>query len=161
MDERIRSVLEATTISLSLDTAMPPSRIEEVFNFNAREMEVVPSEKLSEYTIMLAQYLITLQARFNTARVIARQQKKVLDRKAYLAIKAEGNYKGTLKERESNIIVENEDLRKLSEDYEEAAAERDLIEGMDKPITELINALKSELRRRQDERQYINRERST
>lgn len=159
MDERIRSVLEATTISLSLDTAMPPSKIEEVFNFNAREMEVIPSDKLSQYTIMLAQYLITLQARFNTARVIASEKKKVLDRKVYLILKDETS-KGTLKEREANAISSNEDLRELSGDYDEAAAERDLLEGIDKPIVELINALKSELRRRADERQYINRERA-
>ncbi len=160
MDERIRRVLEATTISLSLDTAMPPSRIEEVFNFNAREMEVIDSKKLSEYTIMLAQYLITLQARFNTARVIASQKKKVLDRKVYLILKDEVS-KGTLKEREANVISSHADLQELEADYDAAAAERDLIEGLDKPIVELINALKSELRRRQDERQYINRERST
>lgn len=159
MDERIRSVLEATTISLSLDTAMPPSQIEEVFNFNAREMEVIDSKILSQYTIMLAQYLITLQARFNTARVIASQKKKVLDRKVYLILKDETS-KGTLKEREANAISSNEDLQALAGDYDEAAAERDLLEGLDKPITELINALKSELRRRADERQYINRERA-
>ncbi len=160
MEDRIRSVLEATTISLSLDTSMPPSKIEEVFNFNAREMEVIDSKTLSQYTIMLAQYLITLQSRFNTARVIASQKKKVLDRKVYLILKDEIS-KGTLKEREANVISANDDLQELALAYDEAAAERDLIEGIDKPIVELINALKSELRRREAERQYINRERAS
>lgn len=160
MDERIRRRLRETSDSLSLYSAMPPSDIEEVFNFSVREMDTTSSETLSRYTVMLGQYLITLQVRFNTARVIAGQKKKVLDRKVKDLIGSGAVEGPTLKEREHNAVASSEELQGLELDYDEAAAERDLLEGLDKPITELINALKSELRRRAEERQYTQRERS-
>jgi hypothetical protein len=159
VDERIRNKLKETSDSLSLHTTMPPSRIEEAFNFNARIMDSTSSEVLSQYTIMLAQYLITLQSRFNTARVIASQRRKVLDRRVKDLLQ-EGGIKGsTLKERERSAIASSPELLELENEYDIAAAERDLLDGVDKPIIELINALKSELRRRAEERQYTNRER--
>jgi len=161
MDERIRRRLRETSDSLSLYSAMPPSDIEEVFNFQVREMDSTPSQTISRYTVMLGQYLITLKVRFNTARVIAGQQKKVLDRKVKNLI-GSGVIEGpTLKERERNAISSSEELQALELDHDEAAAERDLLDGLDKPITELINALKSELRRRAEERQHTQRERGS
>lgn len=160
MDERIRNRLRETSDSLSLYSAMPPSDIEEVFNFNVREMDSAPSQTLSKFTVMLGQYLITLQVRFNTARVIAGQKKKVLDRKVKDLINSGAVEGATLKERERNAVASSEELQALELDYDEAAAERDLLDGLDKPITELINALKSELRRRAEEKHYTVRERT-
>jgi len=161
MDPRIKNRLRETSESLSLYSAVAPSEVEEVFNFNVREMEVIPSVTLSKYTVMLGQYLITLQVRFNTARVIGSQKKKVLERKIQELIQA-GVVEGkTLKEREANAIALNPELQALELDYDEAAAERDLLDGIDKPIIELINALKSELRRRAEEKHYTERERAS
>ena len=160
MDERIRNRLKETSNSLSIHKAMAPSQIESAFNFDVSNLEVTTSEQVSKYTIMLAQYLITLQARFNTARVIASQKRKVLDRRVKSLLQI-GEVKGsTLKEREANAIASSEELQTLELEYDEAAAERDLLDGIDKPITELINAFKSELRRRADERHYISKERA-
>jgi hypothetical protein len=161
MDERIRNRLRETSDSLSLYSATPPSEIEQVFNFNVRELDTTPSQTLSRFTVMLGQYLITLQVRFNTARVMASQKRKVLDRRVKGLISSGDVEGGTLKEREHNAVASSPDLQALELDYDEAAAERDLLEGLDKPITELINALKSELRRRAEERQYTNRERNS
>jgi hypothetical protein len=161
MDERIRKRLADTSEALSLYSAMPPSDIEEVFNFNVRDMETTPSQTLSRYTVMLGQYLITLQVRFNTARVIASQKKKVLDRRIQDMINSGSAEGATLKERERNAVANNPELQALELDYDEAASERDLLDGIDKPITELINALKSELRRRAEERHYTDRERTS
>lgn len=159
MDERIRKRLRDTSNSLSIHKAAPPAQIEDVFNYNVNALEATESKVISQYTIMLAQYLITLQARFNTARVIASQKRKVLDRRVKALLQT-GEVKGsTLKEREANAIASSQELQELELEYDEAAAERDLLEGIDKPITELINAFKSELRRRADERQYTSRER--
>ena len=160
MDDRIRQRLLETSTSLALYSAMPPSEVEDVFNFRpAIDIEATNSQTLSRYTIILAQYLITLQVRYNTARVVSGQKRKVLDRKI-LELLQRGNVDGkTLKEREANAVISDTALQELELGYDEAAAERDLLEGLDKPITELINALKSELRRRADERQYIARER--
>ncbi len=161
MDERIRNRLRETSDSLSLYSATPPSEIEQVFNFNVRELDTTPSQTLSRFTVMLGQYLITLQVRFNTARVMASQKRKVLDRRVKGLISSGDVEGGTLKEREHNAVASSPGLQALELDYDEAAAERDLLEGLDKPITELINALKSELRRRAEERQYTNRERNS
>jgi len=124
-------------------------------------MEVISSSTLSKYTVMLGQYLITLQIRFNTARVIGSQKKKVLERKVQVLIQSGVTEGKTLKEREANAIALDPELQVLELEYDEAAAERDLLDGIDKPIIELINALKSELRRRADERHYTERERAS
>lgn len=155
MDDRIRDRLLATSTALSLYSATSPSEVEEVFNFKPGvDMEATDSKTLSRYTIILAQYLITLQVQYNTARVISSQKKKVLERRITNLLKS-GQVEGkTLKEREANAVASNEELQALELDYDEAAAERDLLEGLDTPIIELINALKSELRRRAEERQY-------
>jgi len=159
MDERIRNKLKEVSNSLSIHKAVAPTQIENAFNFNVHNLEATSSQQISQYTIMLAQYLITLQARFNTARVISSQKKKVLDRRVKALIQT-GEVEGsTLKEREANAIASSEELIQLELEYDEAAAERDLLDGLDKPITELINAFKSEIRRQADERQYTSRER--
>jgi hypothetical protein len=140
---------------LSLYSAVSPSEVEDVFNFRpAIDMDATSSTILSRYTIILAQYLITLQVRYNTARVIAGQKRKVLDRKIAELLKSGVVDGKTLKEREANAVASDSELQALELDCDEASAERDLLEGLDKPITELINALKSELRRRGEERQY-------
>ena len=159
MDDRIRDKLRDTSNSLSIHKAIAPSQIENAFNYDVNALEVTPSLQISQYTIMLAQYLITLQARFNTARVIASQKKKVLDRRVKGLLQT-GEVKGsTLKEREANAIASSMELQALELEYDEAAAERDLLDGLDKPITELINAFKSEIRRQAEERHYTSRER--
>lgn len=161
MDPRIKNRLKETSESLSLYSAIAPSGIAEVFNFNVREMDIIESATLSKYTVMLGQYLITLQVRYNTARVIAGQKKKVLEHKIQELIQA-GVVEGkTLKEREANAIALDPELQALELDYDEASAERDLLDGIDKPIIELINAIKSELRRRAEERHYTERERAS
>ncbi len=159
MEDRVRKKLRDVSNSLSLHKIVAPTQIESVFNFDVSNLEATSSLQISQYTIMLAQYLITLQSRYSTARVISSQKKKILDRrvKALLQI---GEVKGsTLKEREANAIASSEELKTLELEYDEAAAERDLLEGIDRPITEYINAFKTEQRRRENERHYINKER--
>jgi len=160
MDEKVRKRLLETSNALCLYSVNSSSEVEEVFAFKpSQEMEIVTSETLSKYTLILAQYLVTLQVKYNTARVIAGEKKKVLDRRVAEIINT-GTMKGsTLKERQAGAILSDPNLRELELEYDEAAAERDLLEGLDKPITELINALKSELRRRTEERTAIHRER--
>lgn len=161
MDERIRRRLQDVSENLSIYSAIPPSEVEKAFNFNAEQMETASSQELSKYAIMLAQYLITLQVRYNTSRVVASQKKKVLDRKVKTVLNSDASIKGkSLIERERLVIDLTPDLQELELEYDIAAAERDLVEGLDKPIIELINALKSELRRRTDERYHMERERA-
>ena len=93
--------------------------------------------------------------------MIASQKKKVLERKVRGLIQAGKVEGGTLKERESNAVATDPELQALELDYDEASAERDLLDGIDKPIIELINAFKSEIRRRDAERQYMEKERAS
>ena len=159
MDDKIREKLRETSNSLSLHRAIAPSQIEAAFNFDVNMLEATSALQISQYTIMLAQYSITLQSRYSTARVIASQKKKVLDRRVKSLLQT-GEVKGsTLKEREANAIASSADLQALELEYDVAAAERDLLDGIDKPITELINAFKAEQRRRENERQYTSKER--
>lgn len=160
MADRIWQKLAETSTDLYLYSAQTPSEVEEVFSFRpAVDIEATSSEKLSQYAIVLAQYLITLQVRYNTARVLSTQKKKVIDRRIADLIKTGVVDGKSLKEREANAVLSDPELRNLEVDYEIAAAERDLLEGLDKPIIELINALKSEIRRRTEEKYYIHKER--
>jgi len=160
MDEKIQNRLLETSTALSLYSATSPSEVEEVFAFRpAVDMEVADSQTLSRFTIILAQYLITLQVRYNTARVISSQKRKVLDRKVAELLRSGAVEGKALKERQANAIALDPELQELELDYDIAAAERDLLEGIDRPITELINAFKSELRRRAEERHYTSKER--
>lgn len=161
MDESIRDRLRKTSEELSIYAAAPPSGIEEVFNFKAAvDMDTTDSRTLSRFTVMLGQYLISLQVKYNTARVLASQKRKVLDRRVREVIHNK-NIKGTsLKEKEANALASDVELQLLEADYDAAAAERDLLDGLDKPIIELINAIKSELRRRAEEKTITDRERS-
>lgn len=158
MDELVRQRLREVSDDLSIHTAAPPSGIEEVFNFNAREMEVVPSQVLSQYVVMLGQYLITLQYRYNVARVEASSKKKVLERKVKALLHSNDIPGKTLEERKANAIASDPYLQELEQEYDISAAEKDLLEGVDKPIIELMNALKAENNRRRDERHIISRD---
>lgn len=160
MDELVRNKLKQVSDELSLHTAVPPSGIEEVFNFNARQMDAVSPQVLSQYVVMLGQYMVTLQSRYNAARVAAGIKKKVLDRKVKSLLQA-GNIPGkTLSEREANAIAADVELQMLEQELDIATAERDLLDGVDKPIIELMNAIKAENNRRRDERAITSRERS-
>jgi hypothetical protein len=109
---------------------------------------------------MLGQYLITLQYRSNVSRVEASTKKKVLDRKVKSLLQA-GNVPGkTLSEREANAVASDAELQMLEQELDIATAERDLLDGVDKPIIELMNAIKAENNRRRDERAITSRERS-
>ena len=159
-DELVRDRLKQVSDDLSLHSAAPPSQIEEVFNFNARNMEAISPQTLSQYVVMLGQYLITLQYRYNVARVETSTKKKVLDRKVKSLLQA-GNIPGkTLSEREANAIATDVELQIIEQEYDIAAAERDLLDGVDKPIIELMNAIKAENNRRRDERAIVARERA-
>jgi len=160
MDESVRDRLKQVSNDLSLHAAAPPSQIEEVFNFNARDMEAYSSQVLSQYVVMLGQYLITLQYRSNVARVESSTKKKVLDRRVKSLIQSGNIPGGTLKEREANAIASSGELSALELELTIATAERDLLDGVDKPIIELMNAIKAENNRRRDERTIVSRERS-
>lgn len=160
MDELVRNRLKQVSDDLSLHSAAPPSEIQEVFNFNARQMEAVSTQVLSQYVVMLGQYLITLQYRYNVSRVESSTKKKVLDRRVKSLLQA-GNIPGkTLSEREANAIASDTELQILEQELDIATAERDLLDGVDKPIIELMNALKAENNRRRDERAITARERT-
>ncbi len=160
MDDSIRDRLKQVSDDLSLHIAAPPSQIEEVFNFNARNMEAISPQTLSQYVVMLGQYLITLQYRYNVSRVEASTKKKVLDRRVMSLLKS-GTIEGkTLTEREANAIESDIELQLLEQELHTATAERDLLDGIDKPIIELMNAIKAENNRRRDERNITSRERS-
>jgi len=94
------------------------------------------------------------------SRVEASTKKKVLDRRVKSLLQA-GDIPGkTLSEREANAIATDAELGILEQEYDIAASERDLLDGIDKPIIELMNAIKAENNRRRDERAIISRERS-
>ena len=160
IEDLIRDRLKQVSDDLSLHSAAPPSGIEEVFNFNARQMEAVSPQVLSQYVVMLGQYLITLQYRYNVSRVEASTKKKVLDRRVKSLLQA-GNVPGkTLSEREANAVASEVELQMLEQELDIASAERDLLDGVDKPIIELMNAIKAENNRRRDERAITSRERN-
>ena len=154
MDKRIRERLEETSDRLLLYNIAIPSQINDAFNFDVRNLETVDSAVLSKFVVMLSQYLVTLRVKFNTARIMASESKKILERRVMSA--AKNSEAKTLKEREREVLENSPELLEMEIIHEADVAERDLLEGLDGPITELINAFKSEIKRRAEEKTITN-----
>jgi len=139
MDEKIQNRLLETSTALSLYSATSPSEVEEVFAFRpAVDMEVADSQTLSRFTIILAQYLITLQVRYNTARVISSQKRKVLDRKVAELLRSGAVEGKALKERQANAIALDPELQELELDYDIAA-----LKNVTTPVRNVINGART------------------
>jgi hypothetical protein len=129
--------------------------MEEIFAFDPRNLEATPSAKISQYAIGLAQFLIFFSSQINKTKVLITQKHRYIDVKVSQSeLKAK-----TQQERRRLVINSDPELLQVEEDLEKYECEIKLTENLEKYYTELINAFKRELSRREFEMKFSRDER--
>lgn len=124
--------------------------MDEIFKFDPRNLEVIDSVNLSKYAIGLSQFLIYFTSQINKSKVLLIQKKRVID--VYVNksdIKAR-----TRAEKMRKVIDEHESLQKIESDIEALESELTMTENLEKYYIELINSIKRELTRRENEKKF-------
>lgn len=129
--------------------------MDEIFQFDPRNLESLPPSKLSEYAIGLAQFLIYFQSQINASKVKLIQKNRVID----IYVNKSDIKGGTKAERRQKVIDNNHELQDISKEIECLEAELKMTENLERYYTELINAFKRELSRRDTEMRFTRDER--
>jgi hypothetical protein len=134
--------------------------IDEIFNYDVRELEQTNDVTLSKYAIALSQYLIYFKSQCNKTKVDIGRKKRVLDSGINQLITKEVLKQYKSKSDASNYLISNtKDLDILNSEIEALKDELMLLDGIDKTMTELIATFKRELTRRENELYSIRKER--
>lgn len=135
--------------------------LDEIWAFNAKELDTLDGAKLSSYALALSQYLVYFTYQKNLARAEEYKLNKYIDRTVSLImIQNPDNKKYKTKAAAADdIITTSEPLTKAQTKLDEIKQELIYIEGMDKVISELIATIKRELTRRENELYQIRMER--
>jgi len=129
--------------------------MDEIFAFDPRNLEATPSAKISEYTIGLSQFLIYFSSQINQTKVKLMQKNRVVD----LAVN-KSEVKGKTKaEIRQKVIDSDSELQQIDLDTHALEGEIKMTEGLEKYYVELINSLKRELTRREQELKFSRAER--
>jgi hypothetical protein len=124
--------------------------MDEIFKFDPRNLEATPSAKISEYTIGLSQFLIYFSSQINQTKVKLMQKNRVVD----LAV-SRSDVKGKTKsEIRQKVIDSDTELQQIDLDMHALEGEIKMTEGLEKYYVELINSLKRELTRREQELKF-------
>ena len=158
MEKRIREHLNTKSDELLLFKAKPNlSLVEEALSLDVSDLETIGDDVLSKYVIVLSQYLIFFNSQMNKSRVLYKVHAKDFDRAVNSAIV---DIKGkSVGERKAKALEENADLDALDSTVSKYEREVDLGKDHDTQINTLINALKRELTRRENENLWIRKER--
>lgn len=125
--------------------------MDEIFKFDPRYLETIGGADLSKYAIGLSQFLIYFTSQINKSKVLLMQKKRVVD--VYVNksdIKAR-----TRAEKVRKVIDENESLQEIELDIEALESELMMTENLEKYYVELINSIKRELTRRENEKKFV------
>jgi len=129
--------------------------MDEIFEFDPRNLEATPSAKISEYTIGLSQFLIYFSSQINQTKVKLMQKNRAVD----LAVN-KSEIKGKTKaEIRQKVIDSDSELQQIDLDTHALEGEIKMTEGLEKYYVELINSFKRELTRREHEQQFSRDER--
>lgn len=129
--------------------------MDEIFEFDPRNLEATSAADVSKYTIGLAQFLIFFSSQINKTKVQLIQKNRVID--TYINqsdIKAK-----TKAEKRYKVIAASPELKQIELDIEAFEAEIKMTDNLEKYYIELINAFKRELTRRDTERRFSRDER--
>jgi len=129
--------------------------MDEIFQFDVRNLESTTSLKISQFVIGLSQFLIYFGSQINQTKVALMRKRNVID--SYIDksdIKAR-----TKAEKRCKVIDSNPELQQIELGIELAEQELALVENREKYLIELINSFKRELTRRENELKLIRTER--
>jgi hypothetical protein len=158
MDSVTQDHLNTKAEELLLFKAKPSlSMVEEIMVLDVNDLETITDDVLSKYVIVLSQYLIFFNSQMNRSRVMHKIYSRDFGRALSAAlIGVQGK---TVAERTAKVVSENTKLAQLEGKVHHYENEVDLGKNHDDQVTTLINALKRELTRRENENQIIRRER--
>jgi len=129
--------------------------MEEIFSFDPRNLEAAPSAKISQYAIGLAQFLIFFTSQINKTKVLITQKHRYIEVKV-----AQSEIKSKTQQEKRRLVIDaSPELQKVEEDLEKYECEIKMTENLEKYYTELINAFKRELSRREFEMKFSRDER--
>jgi len=129
--------------------------MDEIFQFDPRNLEATPSSDLSKYAIGLSQFLIYFTSQINATRVKLMQKNRVID--VYVN---QSDIKARAKaDKRRKVIDGTPELKQIERDIELLESEIKMTENLEKYYVELINSLKRELTRREFEMKFSRDER--
>jgi uncharacterized hydantoinase/oxoprolinase family protein len=126
--------------------------INKVLLFDVNYLESTDGSVLSQYTIALAQYLVFFKSQVNKVKAEIYKLESILEEGVGMLLTKEllKTYK-TKKDAFSYVVSQSADLSKIKDKILTLQEEMVLVDGMDKPISELIAVFKRELTRRENE----------
>ena len=131
------------------------SLMDEIWVYDARNLEATASADISKYAIGLAQYLIYFSSQVSATKVKLMQKRRFVD---VYVFKSDINGR-TKMEKRLKVIEANPELKQIELDIEALECELAMVEGQEKGIQELINTFKRELTRREAEQKFTRLER--
>jgi hypothetical protein len=136
------------------------SLLDEIWAFDPRTLDQIEGKNLSRYAIALAQYLIYYNMQRNKTKAEVHKLSKFVERTISISITPDiQKTYGTKTTASAFLIATVPELSEAQEKLDNFYYELNLIEGMDKSISELIATIKRELTRRENELYAIRRER--
>ena len=156
MNEKINEHLNKKAEDLMV-FKMPKNEtlMDEIFRFDPRNLEATPSNKISEYTIGLSQFLVYFSSQLNATKVKLMQKRRVID----AAVNQSDISTRTKAEKVRKVIDADPKLIAIENDITALEGELQMTENLEKYYVELINALKRELTRREMEMKFSRDER--
>jgi len=128
------------------------SLMDEIWKLNPRTIPDLDGRIISQYMVALAQYLVYFKAQVNDAKADIYRTTTTIESGVAMSMHDDKLKKfKTKKEAVTYLINISPHLAKLHDRLIEKKRELVAVEGMDKPISELIATLKRELTRRENE----------
>ena len=144
-------------------TTIRPNKnvVDEALMFDVDRLEQTDAIRISQYTIALSQYLIFFRAELNRTRADIMKKRRFIDSVATQLMTKDllKQYK-TKSDAKFYLISITESLSIAEEETNELIHEEQLLDGMDKVISELIASFKRELTRREQEMYAIRKDRN-
>lgn len=156
MDARLTRRYE----ELMLDKMISPPKniMDEIFSFNVYNLDSIDSRKVGQYIVALSQYMMYFGVQTNKTKVDRMQKKKILDKQVFREDKTGGSRENK-DIRRRRIIDSSIELQQIENGLEIDEMEITLVEKLEEYLTELINAFKRELTRREMEIKMLHNER--
>jgi len=152
----IRNTVRNTASMLMIDRAAPKqSLVDELLSLDPELLDGVSSEKLSQYVLVLGQYLVMLKFSENNKKIDFLLSDKAFEH-AYNKMRftdPEVSGLKTEKAQRAYLLNAHQHLADLEAVVLESEAEKMLLEGMSDAFSELLNALKKEKSGRDNVRQ--------
>jgi hypothetical protein len=134
--------------------------IDEIWNFDVKNLEAMNDTKISKFTIALGQWLIYYKSQTNIARAEMNKKQSDLDFIIANVLNPEDVKKhGTKTAAVAYLIQADPTINKIQDDIDKLRADLTRTDGIDKAVSELIAAFKRELSRRESELYILRKER--